>query len=396
LEPAVRETLLVDVSELRVLLRAVPDFRKARGLRHDLVDVLFLALVATLAGADDAEAIEEYCEANIDWLGPFVELRHGLPSQDTYLRVFAALEPGWLQDSLVRWVEHVRGGEQGGHIRIDGKAPRRGFDAAGGKGIHLLSAFPSHSGLSLGQVKVADKANEIVAIPVLLDMLKLRDVTITIDAMGCQTAIAERIVAGQGHYVLAVKGNQPELHKDVKSFFHDARRVERPANDPPPVLSTHTETDAGHGRVEVRTTTLTTDRTWVQSRARWKGLAGIAKVERERTDKRTGKTTRQTAYFIFSDPNMTARRLANLVREHWSIENRLHWVLDMAFDEDRRRVRIKNAAENFALLRRFVMNLLRTAPGKKKSMSLRRKRCGWEPAYILAVLTGQLVSGRKE
>jgi len=382
-----------DIQDLLSRLRLVRDPREERGLRHQLVDVLFIALVAMVAGADDAEAMQEFGETNETWLRQFMALPHGIPSQDTYLRVFALLDPGVLQTLFRNWVDGLRNVWDGGHVALDGKTLRRSFDhASGSKSIHMVSAWLADEGLVLGQVKVEEKANEIVAIPELLRLLDIRGVTVTIDAMGCQRAIAQQIVEQGGHYVLSVKDNQPTLHEHIEGFFADAERVQRPVDDPGPSVVSHQEVDAGHGRVETRTCWFSRDISWVDRRTEWGGLDGIAMVVRERHDKRTGATSTEKAYFIVANPTATAGSVARVVRKHWGIENGLHWVLDMAFDEDQCRVRAGNAAENLAVLRHLVLNLLRTAPGKKRGVARRRLRCGWDRSFLLSVLAGREVS----
>jgi predicted transposase YbfD/YdcC len=381
------------VESLLTRLRLVPDARDERGRRHDLVEVLFIALVAMVSGADDAEAMEDFGDANESWFREFLELPHGIPSQDTFLRVFAMLDPNAVQTLFRNWVEGLRTVWEGGHIALDGKTLRRSFNqASGGKAIHMVSAWLADEGLVLGQVKVDGKANEIVAIPELLRVLDVRGVTVSIDAMGCQRAIASQIVEQGGHYVLSVKDNHPTLHAHIDEFFADSGRLQRPVDDPAPTVEVHEEVDAGHGRVETRTCWFSRDLTWVDQREDWRGLDGIAMVLRERHDKRTGTTSREKAYFIVANPTATAGSVARVVRNHWGIENGLHWVLDMTFDEDACRVRAGHAAQNLAVLRHLVMNLMRTAPGKKRSMVKRRQRCAWDRSFMLSVLAGREVT----
>lgn len=343
-----------------------------------------------VSGADDAEALAEFGDVHKDWFAKFLDLPHGTPSQDTFLRVFAAIDPKVFQVVFIEWMAEMRVALEGAHVAIDGKTLRHSFDtASGGKSIHMVSAWLSGQGLVLGQVKVAEKANEIVAIPSLLKLLDVRQVTVTIDAMGCQRAIAEQLVDSGAKYVLAVKENQPTLHEHISAFFRDAARTDRALDDPAPALEHHSEVDAGHGRVETRTCHFSRDLSWIGTCADWKGLDGIALVTRERTNKTTSETSKESAYYIVSHSTATAATIAHCVRDHWGIENSLHWVLDMTFDEDSSRIRTGNAAQNIAIIRHAALNLLRAAPGKKKSIALRRKRCGWDQAYLLTVLAGR-------
>ena len=379
-----------ELDRLKGMLGRIPDSRDSQGRRHNLVDILFIALVAIVAGADDAEAIEEFGEANQAWFTQVLGLEHGIPSQDTYLRVFAAMDPSVFQAVFRQWVEQEARRTRGeGHVAFDGKTLRRSFDtASGGKAIHMVSAWFSDDGLVLGQRAVDEKSNEITAIPELLRLLDVRGTTVTIDAMGCQRAIAEQIVDSGAHYILAVKDNQPKLHENVAACFADAQRASRPIDDPAPVVEVATETDAGHGRVEERTCKLMRDLNWIDQREDWKGLDAIAEIRATRTDKASGHTSTESRLYIVSHADATAADVLRLVRSHWGIENRLHWVLDMAFDEDLSRIRVGHAAKNFAVIRHAALNLLRSAPGKKKSLALQRKRCGWDRDYLVTVLAG--------
>ena len=380
----------VDIEDLVDRLRRVDDPREERGVRHSLVDVLFIALVAMVSGADDAEAMQDYGEANAEWFAEFLELRHGIPSQDTFLRVFALLSTATVERLFLDWVHGLRTVCEGGHVALDGKTVRRSFDAAsGGKAIHMVSAWLASEGLVLGQVKVAEKANEIVAIPELLRLLDIRGVVVTIDAIGCQRTIASQIVEQGGGYVLPVKDNHPKLHADVADYFQGLGRENGRAVTPAKDLDRHESIDAGHGRIDTQTCVLSRDLRSITQRADWPGLLGIAMIARRREDKRTGQVSTEQAYFLVNAPAATAASVAGVVRAHWGIENGLHWVLDMTFKGDQCRVRAGNAAQNLAVLRHLVMNLMRTAPGKKRSMAKRRQRCGWDRGFMLSVLAGR-------
>jgi predicted transposase YbfD/YdcC len=378
------------VEELIERLRSVPDPRSERGKRHALADLLFIALVAMVSGADDAEAMETFGRVNVDWFKTFLDLPHGIPSQDTFLRVFAVLRPEDVQGLFAGWVQAARAAATDEHLAIDGKTLRRSFDtASGGRAIHMVSAWLSDQGLVLGQVKVDEKENEIVAIPELLRILDVRGLTVTIDAMGCQRAIAEAIVGAGANYVLTVKGNHPTLHEHIQLFFDDALRSRRSLDDPRPEVEVVSETDGDHGRIETRTCWFSRDLSWVDQRAEWSGLSGLAMIRRERMDRSTGRQSEEVAYFIVAHPTATAARVARWVRSHWGIENSLHWTLDMVFDEDQCRVRVGHAAQNLAVLRHLVMNLFRDARSKKKrSLTKHRQLCGWNREYMLAIVAG--------
>jgi predicted transposase YbfD/YdcC len=382
-------------SNLYVLLTKVPDPRDPRGKRHPLADVLFIMLVAVLAGAEDADSIEDFAEYNEDWFRERCGLQHGVPSQDTYLRVLAAMSPKAFGEAFTAWVQELWGGVEGQHVAIDGKTLRRSFDRARDKSaVHSVSAFASGLGLVLGQVSVDDKENEILAIPKLLKLIDVRGATVTIDAMGCQRDIAQAIVEAGGDYVLQVKDNQPTLRRQLDQFFMHARATERKLDDPAPELSFSSSVDKGHGRIEERSCWLSHDLSWIDKAAEWSKLSAVAMVERKRQNAATGHESTEVAYFLVSDPHVEARRLGEIIRDHWSIENSMHWVLDMTFDEDLSRIRVKNAAENMATIRRAALNLLRAAPpppAKRKRaapLPLKRKRwiCDIDIAYRETVL----------
>jgi predicted transposase YbfD/YdcC len=346
---------------------------------------LFIALLAMMAGANDAEAIQTFGDINEEWLRTFLELPNGIPSQDTYLRLLAILDPAALTKVLRDWVQDLRGERAGGHIALDGKTVRGSFDrATGGQAIHMVSAWLVGEGLVLGERKIQDKSNEIVAIPELLSLLDVRETTITLDAMGTQKAIAHQITEQKGSYILPLKENHPNLHKEVADYFQGLGYSGlTPAKG---MVDRHEDVDAGHGRVETRTCTLSTDLRSLTQRAEWPGLEGIAMVTRRREDKLSGKTSTEYEYYLVGKKKTSAKEVGSLIRNHWGIENGLHWVLDVTFGEDKCRIRAKNGAENMAVLRHLVMSLMRNAPGKKRSMAKRRQRCGWDRSFLLSVL----------
>lgn len=279
------------------------------------------------------------------------------------------------------------------HLAIDGKTLRRSFDkVSGARAIHIVSAYMTNESLVLSQVKVAEKTNEIKAIPDLLKRLNIRGVTVTIDAMGCQRAIAETIVAKEGNYVLAVKENQPTLHKEIREFFAEAMNEEGSDKVQAVILDTHQERTTGHGRQEIRTCSYSRDVGRIDQHSRWAGIAGVAMLERQRLNIRSRQSSNEKSYFIVSDPTATAASVANAVRSHWGIENQVHWVLDMNFSEDQSRIRTGNAAENIAVFRHLVVNLVRRAFGRKHSLTKKRQHCAWDIFRTTAVLTGREVS----
>lgn len=290
--------------------------------------------------------------------------------------MLAALEPSELRASFDSFVEVLNAPGQGGHIAIDGKTLRGSFDTATGKAaIHMVSAWLNDKGLVLGQVKRDAKSNEITAIPKLLKRLRLKGCTVSIDAAGCQKEIAGAIIKGEGNYLLAVKGNQPTLHEDILKQFKEAFDGRRRTADElaRPVIETAQETDGGHGRIEKRTAHLSKDLSWLTTAESWPGIAAVGLVVSESPHETTGKVSHDERTFIASDSSLTAGRLLQGVREHWGVESRLHWVLDVDFGEDASRVRVGYAAENLAVMRHAALNLLRNAPHGKGSLKLRRR-----------------------
>ena len=390
IEQANEEAALVFFREA---LAGLADPRRPQGVRYPLTTVVVTALMAMVCGADNAEDMEMWGEANARWLGEILDLPHGPPTQDVFLAVFGALDPEAFRGVFLSWVELLRldvrvGGKQ---IAVDGKTSRRSFDTATGKlAIHTVSAWLCEEGLVLGQIKTEEKSNEITAIPELLRVLDLRGATVTIDAMGCQTEIAKTIIDGGGQFQLAVKENQPALQKDLVCTFAEAADQRRRSVEerPRPSVEVFEHTDKGHGRLEQRRVEMCRDLGWMMTAQRWPGLSYLVKVTRERTVLSTGKTSSETAYYIGSDPRASAQDAARRIRRHWSIENELHWVLDMGFREDEARHRARHLAENFTALRHFALNLLKRFPDRK-GVAGARKRAGWDHDYLLRVLTSE-------
>lgn len=377
----------------KTMLEELPEPRRAQGIRYPLHTVVVTALMAMVCGADDAEAMQAWSELNEDWISEFLEMPHGSPTQDVYLAVFGALNPEAFQAVFRAWAEvlalRLRASGEGKHLAIDGKTSRRSFDTSSGKkAIHTVSAWLSEAGLVVGQVKTEAKSNEITAIPELLRVLDIRGATVTIDAMGCQTAIAKTIVDADGHYLLAVKDNQPTLLEDIQTSFTEADDQRERALDEQsrPKLEHFEEVDKGHGRLEVRTVDLCRDLEWITTSQKWKKLDFVVRVIRERLVLTTGKMSRETAYYIGSAPKATAEAVADSIRRHWHVENKLHWVLDVGFREDEARHRAKNTAENMTLLRHFALNIIKNDTNRKLGVANSRKRAGWDRTYLLSLI----------
>lgn len=357
---------------------------RRRACPHPLMEILFVALCATLSGAESFTGMAQWGQCKLDWLRQFLPYAHGVASHDTFDRVFARLDAARFEACFLDWMQRLcpaLDGVAGAHVALDGKSVRRGYGADGVQ-PHLVSAWCSQLGLCLGQVKTAAKSNEITAIPALLAQLDVHGAVVTIDAMGCQHAIAEQIVAGGADYVLAVKDNQPTLAEALRAWFAAMDTLERP------FWQWH-EIDKGHGRLETRRCVVSNDVGWLREQGQhWRGLTSVAMVEATREfvhGQRQGQVTVQRRYYISSLP-ADARRLAQLVRAHWDIENRLHWVLDVTFGEDDSRVRIGNAAQNFGLLRRMAINLLQREGSSSKGPTVKRRRAMWDTDYLKTLL----------
>jgi predicted transposase YbfD/YdcC len=375
------------------MLAELPDPRRAQGLRYPLVSVVVIALMAMVCGSDDAESMELWGEANKAWLSNFLDLPHGVPSQDVFLAVFAALNPESLSKVMRSWAALLiaRLPKNGKHIAVDGKTSRRSFDKVKSQpAIHTVSAFLSNAGLVLGEIKTATKSNEITAIPELLKQLDLRGSTTSIDAMGCQTGIAKTVIDGQGEYVLAVKENQPTLYQDIAKTFKEAadERIRTIDEQPRPKTEQIEDVDKNHGRIEERIVKICHDLSWLTSASNWTNLAYLVEVTRKRTILSTGKTSLEVSYYIGSEAQITASQVAQTIRRHWSIENELHWVLDIAFREDEARHRAKNTAQNMTILRHFALNIVKQDKTRKLGVANSRRRAGWDRDYLLHLLHG--------
>jgi predicted transposase YbfD/YdcC len=361
---------------------AIRDPRLDRRKRHKLLDILVIAICGVICGAEGWTDIQQFGEAKEEWLRSFLELPNGIPSHDTFGRVFAALDAEEFQRCFMRWVEAISELLRGQVIAVDGKAVRHSYDNAAGKAaIYMVSAWASQNHLVLGQVKVEEKSNEITAIPELLRVLDLRGCIVTVDAIGCQKKVAEIVTERKGAYVLAVKGNQRDLYRDIVSLFEEAEHVGYRL-----VQHDHyRQTTKGHGRIERRECWTIWEPFYMEylHDLKWKGLRSIVKVTTERCIGEERQT--QTRYYI-TNLEGNAKALLQAVRSHWSIENSLHWVLDVAFDEDQCRVRVGNAAQNLAILRQIALNLLKQERSAGCGIHTKRLMAGWDHDYLLKVL----------
>jgi len=361
----------------------VSDPRIERTKRHMLIEIIVIAVCGVISGADDWVAIEAYGKAKEVWLRQFLPLEHGIPSHDTFGRVFARLNPVEFERCFLNWVQAVFQVTEGQVIAVDGKTVRRSGDRATGKAaIHMVSAWATDNQVVLGQVKTDEKSNEITAIPDLLALLELTGCIVTIDAMGCQTTIADQIIDQGGDYVLAVKANQGQLFDDLLALFLHAYQTDFEG-----VLHDHARTvTKDHGRIEVRQCWTIDDPeylSYLRKRTHWAKLHTLIMVHRER---RTPNHMSYETVFYISSLACDAAALLRAVRHHWGIENSLHWVLDIAFREDDSRARQGHSAENLAVLRHIALNLLKHEQTAKIGIKAKRLKAGWNDAYLLRVL----------
>jgi predicted transposase YbfD/YdcC len=355
---------------------------RRRDVVYPLINVVVIAVCAVLCGADDFVAIAEFGRMKREWLARFLDLRRGIPSHDRFNAILAAIKPAEFEQCLLSWIAALHEITAGQIVAIDGKTLRRSFDTASSKSaIHMVSAWATANHISLGQVVVDAKSNEITAIPKLLQILEISGCLVTIDAMGCQTEIAQEIVKAGADYVLAVKGNQPTLHDGIKAFFNDhleddfartkARRYE-----------TH---EKGHGREETRSYVICSLPEYLPDGSRWAKLTaiGIALSETQRD----GKLCHEVRYYILSK-YLSARGFAEAVRQHWGIENRLHWQLDVTYQEDQCRIRKGHADANFSILRRTTLSLLKNESTRKVGIKNKRLAAALDETYLEKVLVG--------
>jgi predicted transposase YbfD/YdcC len=356
--------------------------RMNRNLRHPLVNIITISICAIICGCDDFKSIEQYGNSKIEWFKEFLDLKHGIPSHDTFSDVLNRLKPKEFSQAFTQWVNQL-GNLKDDIVSIDGKCMRGTLDkASGASAIHLVSAWSAKNNLCFGQVKVNEKSNEITAIPLLLDLLDIKDATITMDAMGCQFAIADKIVEAEADYVLALKGNQGEFHDDIKLFL-ETHLVSEFKNIPHSVSKI---VNGDHGRIEQRNVWLVYDVEWlIERHPRWKSIKGIVIVDSIREVQ--GKVSHEQRLYITSHKDKTADFIANAIRSHWFVENKLHWQLDVSFNEDRNRLRSGYAAENFSMMNKVALNLLKNEKSVKVGVKTKRLKAGWDDAYMMKVIT---------
>jgi predicted transposase YbfD/YdcC len=359
------------------------DPRIDRTKRHPLINILTIALCGAICGADNWVEIELFGLSKQGWFATFLDLSNGIPSHDTFGRVFGLLDAEQFQCCFINWVQAVCEVLKDQVVAFDGKTLRRSHDRTNGKdAIHMVSAWATKNQLVLGQIKVDDKSNEITAIPALIDLLELSGCIVTIDAIGCQKEIARKIVDQGADYVLALKANQGTLYSDTQTLFEDAQAIGFADCD------YHKTVEKGHGRIEIRECWTTAHPEYLAALYKPEQWAGLQTVTMVRAERRIGeKRETENRYFISSLPG-NAKQLLNAVRDHWHIENRLHWVLDVTFHEDDSRIRTGYAAQNMAVLRHMALNLLKQEQSTKRSIRGKRLKAGWDEDYLAQVLCG--------
>lgn len=358
---------------------ALTDPRIERRKLHKLYDIVFITIAAVICGCDEWNDIEEFGQIRYDWLKTILELPNGIPSHDTFNRVFSLLDPQELQQCFSSWVRAVAQISKGSIISIDGKRMCNSGEGGSKALIHMVSAWSNANNMVLAQQKINDKSNEITAIPALLDLLDIKGCLVTIDAMGCQHDIATKIVAKEADYILAVKNNQEHLYDDLLEAFEQDKNI----------LS-DIQLNGDHGRIEKRKCSIIIDTDWICKEQKWANLHTLIKIESERSFKGSEVNNEVQARYYISSHQGNAAFFNHAVREHWGIENKLHWSLDVAFREDKSTKQAGNAAENFSFINKIALNLLKQYDDRrgahKVSIKTKRKKCGWDKDYLLQVL----------
>jgi len=357
--------------------------RKTKNTCHNFVDVLVIAICGAICGANYWTGIAAYGRSKEEWLRTFLELPEGIPSHDTFNDIFMKIEPKQFEKCFISWVSSITQLQPGEVVSIDGKTLRRSHDNVDSKSsIHMVSAWSTSNAVVLGQFKTHEKSNEITAIPKLLEMLSIEKSMVTIDAMGCQKKIAKRILDKGADYLLAVKENQPSLYEAICKVYFDSTQTRFDES----FTKYSEQTNTGHGRIETRRCWACTNLSALSiDRSEWKGLKSIVVIESERTV--AEKTTIEHRLYI-SSRKKSAKYFLEATRDHWHIENKLHWTLDVAFREDESRLRKGDGAENFSVLRRIALNLLKKEKTEKTGVETKRLRAGWDNNYLTKVLSG--------
>lgn len=366
---------MTTTNDFKSIFSHIDDPRSDINKLHQLDDILLIGIISVICAADTWKDMETYAKAKEDFLRTFLDLPHGIPSDDTFNRVFSAIVPEQFESCFIKWVSGLVDLTGGEIIPVDGKT-LRGAKSNGKKSpFHMVSAWASKNNMVLGQVKVPDKSNEITAIPKLLELIAIKGCVVTIDAMGCQEDIAETIIKQEADYILAVKENQKQLYQDIEDEFRFGKEIE-----------IHTHEDLGHGRIETRKCSVIDTFEFIEKPNRWTGLKSIVKLESIREFKNSDKQRETSTRYYISSLEMDAGSFQKMIRLHWGIENKLHWVLDVAFSEDASRKRTGNAAQNFSVLSKIALNLLRTDKKTKQGLKGKRLKAAYDNNYLMEII----------
>ena len=362
-------------NDLRLIFSQLEDPRSNINKLHKLEDILLIGVISVICAADTWKNMETYAKAKEGFLRTFLELPYGVPSDDTFNRVFSSIDSEQFEKCFVRWVRDLVDLTNGEVIPIDGKTIR-GAKSKGKKSpFHMVSAWASENNMVLGQVKVSEKSNEITAIPRLLEILTLKGCIITIDAMGCQQEIADKIIDCEADYVLAVKENQKQLYQDIQDEFRFGKDIQ-----------THLSEDLDHGRIETRKCSIINDFKFIEDDSKWTELKTVIKIESTREFKNSDKPTETATRYYISSLIANPEDFQKIIRSHWHIENKLHWTLDIAFSEDASRKRTGNAAQNFSVLMKIALNLLKNEKTEKQGVKGKRLRAAYDNEYLIKLL----------
>lgn len=362
-------------NRLKTIFSNIDDFRRTHRKAYELESILLIGIISVICGANSWNEMESYAQSKEEFLRSFLDLPNGIPSHDTFNRVFSNIDSEQFESCFIEWVSTLAQLQPREVVAIDGKTIK-GAKANGKKSpVHMVSAWANENNLVLGQIKVSEKSNEITAIPKLLEVLALKDTIVTIDAMGCQTNIAKKIISKDADYILAVKGNQEQLSQDVKDEFRFGKNI-----------AVNLEESLDHGRIETRKCSIITDFKFIENSNKSKNLKTLVRIESIREFKNSDKPTEKAVRYYISSLRATAKDFQKAIRSHWSIENKLHWTLDVAFSEDASRKRTKNASQNFSILNKIALNLLKNEKTSKMGVKSRRMKAGWDNHYLIKVL----------
>ena len=363
-------------NKLMSIFGSIDDPRSHINQLHDLVDILLIGIISVICGAETWKQMIEFANSKEEFLRKFLKLENGIPSEDTINRVFSSIDSAKFENCFIQWVNSISKITKGQVIAIDGKT-LRGAKSNGKKSpVHMVSAWANGNNLVLGQVRVNEKSNEITAIPELIENLMIEGNIITIDAMGTQTDIAEKIIKNGADYILAVKENQSQLLEEIKDEFIFSKNIEIDIN-----------IDSGHGRIETRKCSIVSDFLFIDNKDdKWKNLKQVVKIESLREFKNSNKPSEKATRYYISSLDNSAEQYQTNIRSHWGVENKLHWTLDVCFSEDASRKRNKNAAQNYSILLKIALNLLKNEKTEKQGIAGKRLKAGWNEEYLLKVL----------